>query len=149
MEDKGYVFTPLAFLLFIPVIILAVSFSGIVNEVNTLSAIVVGGDVTSTAANNIVEAIQQDTQDDGRYSAFQATVTVINNYNLHNNPYFGTSPGTDSRSYIESNTLTLLNQNLTNTCRVIEQQTGRTITINDIQSIQTVQVLIKFLQVAT
>jgi hypothetical protein len=130
MEDKGYVFTPLAFLLFIPVIILAVSFSGIVNEVNTLSAIVVGGDVTSTAANNIVEAIQQDTQDDGRYSAFQATVTVINNYNLHNNPYFGTSPGTDSRSYIESNTLTLLNQNLTNTCRVIEQQTGRTITIN-------------------
>ncbi len=46
MEDKGYAFTPLAFLLFIPVIIIAVSFSGIVNEVNTLSAIVIGGDVT-------------------------------------------------------------------------------------------------------
>jgi hypothetical protein len=130
MENKGYVFTPLAFLLFIPVIILAVSFSGIVNEVNALSAIVVGGDVTSTAANNIVEDLQQEIADDGRNAAFQATVTVINSYNLHNNPYFGTSPGTDSRSFIESNTLTLINQNITTTCRVIEQQTGRNIIMN-------------------
>ncbi len=130
MEDKGYVFTPLTFLLFIPVIILAVSFSGIVNEVNMISSIVIGGDVTAEVANNVVEDIQEDTADAGRNSAFMATKTVINNYNLHNDPFFGTSPGTDSRSYIESNTLTLINQNITNTCRVIEQQTGRTIIIN-------------------
>jgi hypothetical protein len=130
MEDKGYVFTPLTFLLFIPVIILAVSFSGIVNEVNTLSAIVIGGDVTATVANNVVEAIKEDTADGGRNSAFMATKTVIDNYNLNNNPFFGTSPGTDSRNFIQTNTLTIVNQNVTNTCRVIEQQTGRTIIIN-------------------
>jgi hypothetical protein len=130
MDDKGYVFTPLTFLLFIPVIILAVSFSGIVNEVNTISSIVIGGDVTATVANNVVEAIKEDTTDAGRNAAFTATRTVIDNYNLHNNPFFGTSPGTDSRSFIETNTLTIINQNITNTCRVIEQQTGRTIIIN-------------------
>ena len=65
MEDKGYVFTPLTFLLFIPVIIIAVSFSGIVNEVSTISAIVIGGDVTSSIGNNVVEAIQEDTADAG------------------------------------------------------------------------------------
>jgi hypothetical protein len=130
MEDKGYVFTPLTFLLFIPVIILAVSFSGIVNEVNTLSAIVIGGDVTSTVANNVVEAIKEDTADAGRNSAFMASRNVIDSYNLDNNPFFGTSAGTDSRSFVKNNTLNLVNQNVTNTCRVIEQQTGRTIIIN-------------------
>ena len=107
-----------------------VSFSGIVNEVNTISSIVIGGDVTATVANNVVEAIKEDTTDAGRNAAFTATRTVIDNYNLHNNPFFGTSPGTDSRSFIETNTLTIINQNITNTCRVIEQQTGRTIIIN-------------------
>jgi hypothetical protein len=130
MEDKGYAFTPLAFLLFIPVIILAVSFSGIVNEVNTLSAIVIGGDVTATVASNVVNAIQEDTGDAGRNSAFLATKTVIDSYNLNNNPFFGQSAPTDSRSFIENSTLNLLNNNVTTTCRVIEQQTGRTIIIN-------------------
>ena len=130
MEDKGYVFTPLTFLLFIPVIILAVSFSGIVSEVNTISDIVIGGDVTATVGNNIVTAIKEDTADAGRNSAFLATKTVIDNFNNYNNPYFGTTAGTDSRSFIENHTLSLINQNITNTCRSIEQQTGRTIIIN-------------------
>ena len=129
MEDKGYVFTPLAFLLFIPVMILAVSFSGIVNEVNTLSEIVIGGDVTATVANNVVEAIKEDTADAGRNSAFLATKTVIDDYNL-NNPFFGKTAPTDSKSFIENNTLTVINLNITNTCRAIENQTGRTIIIN-------------------
>ena len=72
MEDKGYAFTPLAFLLFIPVIIIAVAFSGIVNEVNTLSAIVIGGDVTATVASNVVKTIRDDTADSGRNSAFHS-----------------------------------------------------------------------------
>ena len=131
MEDKGYAFTPLAFLLFIPVIIIAVAFSGIVNEVNTLSAIVIGGDVTATVASNVVKTIRDDTADSGRNSAFIATRTVIDTYNLGNNPFFGTSAPTDSRSYIKNHTLDLLNNNVTNTCRAIEQQTGRTIIINN------------------
>jgi hypothetical protein len=133
MDDKGYAFTPLAVLLFIPVIILAVSFSGIVNEVNSLSAIVIGGDVTATVASNVVESIKEDTADAGRNSAFMATRTVIDNYNLNNNPFFGTSPTTDSRNFIESRTLLLVNQNMTNTCRELEKQTGRTIIINNVQ----------------
>lgn len=131
MDDKGYAFTPLAFLMFIPVIILAVAFSGIVDEVNSLSSIAIGGDVTATVGSNVVKAIRDDTQDAGRNAAFNATRTVIDNFNLFNNPYFG-GPimPTDSRSYIKNNTLNLINQNVTNTCRILEKQTGRNITIN-------------------
>ncbi len=131
MDDKGYIFTPLTFLLFIPVIVLALSYSGIVNEVNSLSAIVIGGDVTETVASNLVEDIQIDTQDAGRNSAFNATRTVIDGFSLYNNPFFGSSTiPTDSRSFIKGNTLNIINTNITNTCRVLENQTGRTITIN-------------------
>jgi hypothetical protein len=132
MEDEGYAFTPLAFLLFIPVIIIAVAFSGIVNEVNALSSIVIGGDVTATVAANVVKAIKDDTADAGRNSAFLATKNVIDNYNLNNNPFFGPNPPTDSRNFVENLTLNLLNQNVTNTCRELEKQTGRTIIINNI-----------------
>ena len=56
MDDKGFAFTPLTFLLLVPVMILAISYNGIINEVNTISAIAVGGDVTITIANNIAIA---------------------------------------------------------------------------------------------
>ena len=133
MEDKGYVFTPLTFLLFIPVIILAISFSGIVNEVNSISSIVIGGDITAGVASNVVESIQEDTQDAGRNAAFNATRTVIDGYssNINNNPFFGSpSLPIDSKTYIKNDVLNIINLNITNTCRVLENQTGRTITIN-------------------
>jgi hypothetical protein len=131
MDNKGYAFTPLAFLLFIPVIILAVSFSGIVNEVNALSSIAIGGDVTATVASNLVESIKGDTQDAGRNAAFNATRTVIDDYSGDNNPFFGGPVvPTDSRTYVMNSTLNLINLNITNTCRVLENQTGRNITIN-------------------
>ncbi len=132
MEDKGYAFTPLAFLLFIPVIIIALSFSGIVNEVNSLSSIVIGGDVTATAGANVVKAIRDDTADAGRNAAFLATKTVIDSYTLNNNPYFGTSSPSDSKSFVRNHTVDLLNENITSTCREIERQTGRTIIINNV-----------------
>jgi len=132
MDDKGYAFTPLVLLLFIPVIIIGVSFSGIVNELNSLSSIAIAGDVTTTVATNVVKTIRDDTADAGRNSAYTATREVIDNYNGNNNPFFGTASPSDSRSFIESSTLALLNQNITNTCRVLEQQTGRTITINGV-----------------
>lgn len=132
MDDKGYAFTPIVLLLFIPVIIIGISFSGIVNELNSLSSIAIAGDVTTTVASNVVKTIRDDTADAGRNAAYTATREVIDNYNGNNNPFFGKTSTTDSRNYIETNTLTLLNQNITNTCRVLEKQTGRNITINGI-----------------
>ncbi len=130
MDEKGYAFTPLVLLLFIPIIIIGVSFSGIVNELNTLSSIAIAGDVTSTVATNVIKTIKDDTADAGRNSAYIATRTVIDNYDGNNNPYFGKSSPSDSRSFIENRTLDILNQNITNTCRDIEKQTGRNISIN-------------------
>ena len=146
MDDKGYAFTPLAFLLIIPVLILAVSYSGIVNELGTLSAIVIGGDVTSTVANDMVTAIRQDTSDAGRTSAFLAVQKVINSYNLlpDNNPYFSNVSGSDSKTFVINKTLAMLNNNITNVTRDLENQTGRTISINgvliDPQGTNTVQI---------
>jgi hypothetical protein len=130
MDDKGYAFTPLVLLLFIPVIIIGVSFSGIVNELNSLSSIAIAGDVTTTVATNVIKAIRDDTADAGRNAAYTATRTVIDNYNGNNNPFFGKTSPDDSRSYVKDNTLDMLNQNITNTCRELEKQTGRNITIN-------------------
>lgn len=130
MDDKGYAFTPIVLLLFIPVIIIGVSFSGIVNELNSLSSIAIAGDVTTTVATNVIKAIRDDTGDAGRNAAYTATREVIDNYNGNNNPFFGKTAPSDSQTYIETNTLAMLNQNITNTCRALEQQTGRNITIN-------------------
>ncbi len=132
MDEKGYAFTPLVFLMFIPIIILAVSYSGIVNEINAISSIAIGGDVTNTVATNIIEAIQEDTADAGRNAAYNATRQVIDNYNLYNDPFFGQSPSNDSESYILNYTVNMINLNVTNTCRQLENQTGRNITINGV-----------------
>ena len=128
MDDKGYVFTPLTLLLVVPVIILAVSYGNIINEVNNLSAFIIGGDVTVTVGNNIIESIQNTVTCSGRNGAYNATRKVIDSYNLSStNPFF--SPGT-SKSYIINNKiLPALNSNLTSTCRDLQTQTGRNISI--------------------
>ena len=46
MDEKGYTITPVALLLMIPVIILAVAFGDVVDEVNQFSTITIGSDVT-------------------------------------------------------------------------------------------------------
>ena len=133
MDDKGYAFTPLALLLMIPVVIIAISYNGIVNEVNTLSTIAIGGDVTATVADDVVNAIQQDTADAGRRSAFLAVETVINGTQLvaNNHPFFSQTAGNNSTTFILSNTANMLNTNLTSTCIALENQTGRSIYINN------------------
>ena len=93
MDEKGYAFTPLAFLLFIPVIIIALSYGNIVNELNDLSVIAIGGDVTYNTATNIYTAMEKGAADAGRNGAYNATRTVIDD---------GTFM-TDSRSYITEN----------------------------------------------
>jgi len=134
MDDKGFAFTPLTFLLLVPVMILAISYNGIINEVNTISAIAVGGDVTITIANNIITVIDEDTGDAGRNSALNAVETVINNTNLlaGNQPFFGQTAGNNSTTYIMNSVVSMLNNNLTNTCIVLENQTGRTIYVNNV-----------------
>ncbi len=60
MDDKGFAFTPLTFLLLVPVMILAVSYNGVINEVSAISAIAIGGDVTNSIGNNIISVIDLD-----------------------------------------------------------------------------------------
>jgi hypothetical protein len=138
MDDRGYAFTPMAFLLIIPVMVLAISFSGVINELSIISAIAVGGDVTATIANNIVLAVEQDTGDAGRFSALQAVQTVVNQTSTYtgNQPFFGktgnNSTGNNSKAFIVQSTVNILNRNITETCRVLERQTGRDIYINNI-----------------
>ena len=129
MDDKGYAFTPLTLLLIVPVIILAVSFGNIINEVNNLAALAIGGDVTSSVGTNIVRAIQDDVADSGRNGAYNATRKVIDDYNLTHTdpPYF--PPGTSKKYIIDNKILPALNSNLTSTCRQLEIQTGRNITL--------------------
>ena len=138
MDDKGYAFTPMAFLLIIPVVVLAVSFNGVINELSIISAIAVGGDVTATIASNIVTAVELDTGDAGRYAAFTAVQTVINQTSTYtgNQPFFGktgnNSTGNNSKAFVVQTTTSILNRNITETCRVLERQTGRDIYINNI-----------------
>ena len=128
MDDRGYVFSPLTLLLIVPVIILAASYGNIINEVNNLSAFVIGGDVTVTVGNNIVKSIQDTVAGSGRNGAYNATRKVIDDYNLNNtNSFF--SPGTSKNYIINNKILPALNTNLTSTCRQLQKQTGRNITI--------------------
>ncbi len=135
MDDKGYAFAPMAFLLIVPVMVLAISFNGVIGELNIISSIAVGGDVTATIAHNIVTAVEQDTADAGRYSSMLAVQTVVNRTNIYDNrPFFGktgsNSTGNNSKAFIVNSTANMLNKNITETCRVLEQQTGRDIYIN-------------------
>lgn len=138
MDDKGYAFTPLVFLLLVPVMVLAVSYNNVIDEINTISAIAVGGDVTITIAKNIVSTIQQDTGDAGRNAAFMAVEKVIDQTSIYygNQPFFGTAgdnqTGNNSKAFIHNQTLIMLNSNITATCRELEKQTGRNITINGV-----------------
>ncbi len=133
MDDKGYAFTPLAFLITIPVIILAVSYSGIIDEINTISAIAIGGDVTASIANGMITAIKDNTRDAGRNAAFKAVQSVIDHYNLQpgNYPFFSKT-GNNSTTFIINNTVSMLNVNITSTARDLEKQTGRDIYLNGI-----------------
>ena len=134
MDDKGFAFTPLTFLLLVPVMILAISYNGIINDVNAISAIAIGGDVTITVANNIISVIDEDTGDAGRNSALNAVQTVINNTSIKsgNQPFFPQTGSNTSTNNITSSTAGMISGNITNTCIALENQTGRTIYVNNI-----------------
>ncbi|UTB32830.1 MAG: hypothetical protein NKF70_00670 [Methanobacterium sp. ERen5] len=122
MDNKGYAFTPLVLLLFIPVIIIGLSFSSLVNELNTISSTAIGGDVTLTTANTIYTSIKEGATDAGRNGAYNATRKVIDDQ-----VYL-----TDSRTYIRDQVVTSLNSYVIANCKALETQTGRSIYINNI-----------------
>jgi hypothetical protein len=131
MDDSGYAFTPTAFLLMIPVIIVAISFTGIVNDLNNIAQLAIGGDVTYTAAQNIIIAVQKGAQDSGRNASYTATRVVIDNEAKRvSNPFFASG---NSKTYIVGLITNGTNNNVVNTCLKLESETGRDIYINNIK----------------
>jgi hypothetical protein len=132
MDERGFSFTPMAFLIMIPILLIAISFSGIVNEINTISQIAIGGDVTYTAANNIIIAIEKGSKDSGRRAAYLATRRVIDQEAVVPkvpNPFFTAGA---SKQYIKDIVTDSINNNTVATCMKIQTETGRQIYINNI-----------------
>lgn len=129
MDENGYVFSPIAVLILIPVLVIAINFGEIVNESNTLATIAIGGDVTYNTAQNIFSIIEKSSADAGRNSAYNATRKVIDDNIYKPNPFFGS--GT-SKQHIRQNIVNSLNVQLIESCKELERQTGREIFINNI-----------------
>jgi len=130
MDDKGYAFTPMVFLLFIPIMIMAIAYGDIANEANLLADITIGGDVTYTAATNIFQTIEKGASDAGRNAAYNATRKVIDNSTTNSTKIFFDS--NTSKPYIKQLIINSINNHVITTCRSIETETGRQIYINNI-----------------
>ncbi len=131
MDEKGYAFTPMVFLLFIPIMIIAINFNGVVHEANMIASIAMGGDVTYSTVTNIVSAVEKGGQDAGRSAAYNATRHVIDkSSNLSDpDPFFDSG---QSKTYIINQALPVLNAHVISICKDMESQTGREIYINNI-----------------
>ena len=130
MDDRGYAFTPMALLLMVPIVIVAASYGDIVNELNMISQIALGGDVTFGTANNIMSTMQKSLGDAARNATFNATRTIIDNetaLNGHGNPFLS-----DSRYYIRNITANALNIAIIDTAKSLKKETGRSIAINNV-----------------
>ncbi len=124
MDEKGFAFTPLSYLMIIPVLVIAISYGNIINEANLLGSIITGGDVTYSSATTLFSAMQKGAGDAGRNSAYNATRKVIDNTTFF-------ASGT-SKNYIRNNVIDSLNTYIVNATLEIEKQTGRQIYINNI-----------------
>ncbi len=122
MDDKGFAFTPLSYLMIIPVLVIAISYGNIINEASTVGSLITGGDVTYTTATTLVSAIQKGAGDAGRNAAYNATRKVIDNTTFF-------ASGT-SKTYIQNNVINALNTYIVNATLEVEKQTGRKIYIN-------------------
>jgi len=122
MDEKGYTITPMAFLLLIPVIIFAVAFGDIVNEINQYSTITIGSDVTGGTVSSIYSAIKDGAGDSGRYAAYNASRKVIDDQVFL----------TDSKDYVKQIVTDQLNAHVIDACSKLSQETGRTIYINNV-----------------
>ncbi|MGB9838311.1 hypothetical protein [Methanothermobacter sp.] len=123
-DEDGYAFTPLAVLLFIPVIVIAISYGSIANEANMLAALTMGGDVTVTVVGSIYSTVEKAAADAGRNAAYNASRNVIDNAEFF--------PAGTSKANITRNIVDAINANVINTSQELERQTGRQIYINNI-----------------
>lgn len=131
MDDKGYVFTPTTLLLIIPIIIVAIAYSGILNELNMASSLSIGGDVTATTALNVISSMEKGTSDAGRSAAFNATRKVIDDRKFFSNTYLNPTYGdTASEEYIKNRVLFTMNSYVIQACKDLESETGREIYLN-------------------
>lgn len=127
MDEDGYAFTPLALLLMIPVVIVAISYGNIVNELNAISQVAIGGDIVSTTGESFVTAVQKSSADAGRNAAYRASKQVIDNEaDQQSNPYLS-----NCSDYIDNLVVNALNINVVATAKSLENETGRTIYINN------------------
>lgn len=127
MDDKGYAFTPLALLLIIPVVIVAISYGNIVDELNMISQIAIGGDVTFSAADSMTSSIQQTAGDAGRHAAYEATRQVVDAETARQaDPFLN-----DSEGYIADQIALSLNSNIIEIAKNVSVETGRKVYINN------------------
>jgi hypothetical protein len=122
MDEKGYTITPLAFLLLIPVIIFAVAFGDIVNEINQFSTVTIGSDVTGGTVSSIISAIKDGAGDSGRYASYNASRKVIDDQRFIS----------DSKAYTRQVVTHQLNVHVIDTCSKLSRETGRQIYINNV-----------------
>lgn len=122
MDDKGYTITPLVLLLMIPIIIFAISYGDVIDDLNKISQIAIGGDVTSSAVKNIYESIEKGVSDSGRNATFQASRKVVDERVFL----------TNSKLYIRQLITDNLNDYVIDSCKQLEAETGREIYINNI-----------------
>lgn len=124
MDENGFAFTPMSFLMIIPVLIIAISYGNIIYEANLVGSIIIGGDVTYSAATTLFSAIQKGAGDAGRNAAYNATRKVIDNTAF--------LPSGTSKNYVRDNVINSLNTYIVNASLEVEKQTGRQIYINGI-----------------
>lgn len=125
MDEKGFAFTPLSYLLIIPVLIVAISYGNIINEANFIGNMIIGGDVTYTSATTIISAMQKSAGDAGRNAAYNASRKVIDS----NTTFFESR---QSKPYITNNIISALNNQIVKTAVEVKQQTGRQVYINNV-----------------
>lgn len=124
MDEKGFAFTPLTYLLIIPVLVIAISYGNIIDEASLIGSLIIGGDVTYSSATTLFSAMEKGANDAGRNSAYNATRAVIDDTG------FFTS-GT-SKNYIRDKVIDQLNNHTVKTALEVEKQTGRQVYINNI-----------------
>ncbi|ADP77461.1 conserved hypothetical protein [Methanothermus fervidus DSM 2088] len=133
MDNRGYAFTPLAVLILIPIILLAVAYGHIVDEANRIIAIAIGGDVTIKVADNIQSYLQKAVKDAGRNAAYNATRKVIDERRFFQpRSYYNDTSTDNSVLYVRKLIVNALNNGTIDLCRKLENETGRQIYINDI-----------------
>ena len=123
MDEKGYTITPMVFLLLIPVIIFAVAFGDIVNEINQYSTLTIGSDVTSGTVSAIYSSLESGASSSARYAACNVSRKVIDKQDFI----------TDSKDYVRSIAVDELNDHVIDTCVKLSNATGRKIYINNVE----------------